>query len=175
MKKKEIQFSEPCTDEEAHLPDSLALRAILAVLEPRKNRDRSAALAMWRRIADTNLAEATFGVDEAQFIQTVASKMISSDKLDAKKRPDAVLAASGLYGTHRKESDTRIKQISEVLKNFEALPATTQIPSAVSKKYSKRNQSLAFFASDTDLMRNFPDVDMLRKSVNKVKDNSRKK
>jgi hypothetical protein len=175
MKKTEPQAPEPHVVEEVHLPDAVALRAFRAVLDPRHHPDRSAALAIWKRIAVTDLAATPLGTDEQQFIQTVAAKMIDADKLDAKKRPDAVLAASGLYGTHSNELETRMKQIREIFADFEELPATTQEPTTASKKYSKRNKSLAVYASDIELMRNFQDLDMLRKRVNKVKDNSRKK
>lgn len=176
MKKTEPhQAPEPHVVEEVHLPDAVALRAFRAVLDPRHHPDRSAALAIWQRIAVTDLAATPLGTDEQQFIQTVAAKMIDADKLDAKKRPDAVLAASGLYGTHRAEVDTHIRKIVDVSDDFEVFPDTTAIPPASSKKYSKRNLSLAIFASDPDLMRKFPDTDKLRKRVNKVKDSSRKK
>lgn len=175
LKKKELPPPEPHVIEDVHLPDDLVLRAFRAVLDPRHHPDRSAALAMWKRIADTDLAATPLGIDEQQFIQTVAVKIIGADKLDSKKRPDAVLAASGLYGTQSNEVDTRIKQIREIFSDFEKLPATTQASSIASKKYSKRNEPLAIYASDTELMRNFQDLEMLRKRVNKVKDSSRKK
>jgi len=173
--KKKTQNSEPFDDGEDYVADPIALRAFSAVLDPRHHPDRSAALAMWERIVDTDLAATPLGFEEQQFIQTVAAKMIGADKLDATKRPNAVLAASGLYGTQSNEVETRIKQIRESFADFEKLAATTQIPTTASKRYSERNQSLAIYASDTELMRNLQDLDMLRKRVNKVKDNSRKK
>jgi len=173
--KQELQNSEPFGDVEDYVADPIALRAFHAVLDPRHHPDRSAALALWQRIADTDLAATPLGFEEQEFIQTVAAKMIDADKLDAKKRPNAVLAASGLSGTHRAEVDTRIREIVDVSDDFEVLPDTKAIAPALSKKYSKRNLSLAIYASDPDLMRKFPDTDKLRKRVNKVKDSSREK
>jgi len=175
VEKKEFQTLKPFDDGEDYTADPMALRAFRAVLDPRHHPDRSAARAMWQRIADSDLAATPFGFDEQQFIQTVAAKMIGADKLDSKKRPDAVLAASGLSGTHREQMDTRIKEIADVLDDFDVHPAKSTLPTAASKKFSKRNISLAIYASDPDLMRNFSDVEKLRKRVNKVKDNTRKK
>lgn len=166
---------EQYVDDGGYYPDPIALRAFFAVLDPRHRPNRSAALAMWQRIVDTDLAMTPLGVDEQEFIQLVAVKIIGADKLDAQSRPDGVLAASGLYGTHREEVDTRIEEILELLDGFEVLPETTQTPSAASKKNSKRNMSLAIFASDPDIMRNLQTMEKLRKRVNKVKDKRRKK
>ena len=174
MKKKEIAPCKPAADEDAHWPDSIALRAFRAVLDPRHHPDRSAARAMWQRIADTDLAAAPLGIDEQQFVQTVATQMLCADRADANKRADQVLAASGLAGTHREHVDTRIEEIADVLDDFDMHPAESTLPPTASKKFSKRNMSLAIYASDTDLMRNFSDVEKLRKRVNKVKDKRRK-
>ena len=173
------RYPRPCAKEEVVWPDPIALRAFRAVLDPRHCPDRSAALTMWRRIANTDLATGKFGAEELQFIQTVAEKMIDADKLRAKERPDAVLAASGLYGRRREELDTRIEELMDILDAFEEVPspegAAPPAPTTIQKKYGKRDQSLAYFAEDPDIRRKVPALEGLRKRVGKVRDSRRKK
>ncbi len=179
MTKKGCRDSKPSAEKEVGWQDPLALRAFRAVLKPRHRSDRSAALAMWQRIAEIDLATEQLGASELQFIQTVAVEMIGADDRESKERPDAVLVASGLYGKRREEVDTRIEELMDTLDAFEHVSmiqgTVPPAPTAVQKKYSKRNQSIAHFAEDNDLMRKVPDVQALRKRIEKVKDSKRKK
>lgn len=175
LEKKEFQNTEPSDDGKDYLADSMALRAFRAVLDPRHYPDRTAALAMWQRIVDTDLATARLGVEEQQFIQTVAAKMIGADKLDAKKRPDAVLAASGLYGKHQKEVDTLLERIWSAYDDFESLSTEPSIPTVASKTHTKRNMFLAIFAQHPEIMRKVLTPENLRRHVEEFRDKRRKK
>ena len=132
-------------EEEAYADDPTALRALCAVRDPRYYPDRSASLVMWQRIIKTDLSKDHFGKSESEFIKAVAAKMIAADKLESRQRSDRALAASGLSGKHRAEVEIRIEEIMDLLDGFDVLPIAEgevpPAPTAVQKKYSKRNLS----------------------------------
>lgn len=173
MKKKQFRHPEQYFDG-VYFPETDALRAIRAVADPRHHPNRTAALAMWRRIASTDLESQKLGLDEQQFVRNVAIQMIDADEATAKQRPDAVLAASGLYGTHRAPVETRIEEIFDALEGFDSFPMDEKAPTVVNKKFSKRDRPLAIFALDQEIKPHLPTIDKVRKRVNKVKDKRRK-
>ncbi len=163
-------------EEEAYADDPTALRALRAVRDPRYYPDRSASLTMWQRILKTELSKDHFGKSESEFIKAVAAKMMAADELKAGQRSDGALAASGLSGKHRRELEIRIEEIMDLTDGFDALPIPEGTPpTAVQKKYSKRNLSLAIFAENDRIEGKVTNLQKLRLLVEKVKDHRRKK
>ena len=175
MKRKEPVRHQSDTDESFCLPDFITLSALRAVLNHRHHPDRSAALAMWQRIASTDLTAKPLGNYEQEFIQTVARKMIGADQLEAKKRPDAVLAASGLSGKHRPELDSLIERIWSAHDDFESLSPEPKNPKIVSKMHGKRDEFLSIFEPHSEIMSKLQTPENLRKRVEAVRDKRRKK
>ena len=175
MKKKEPVRHNSNSDESFYLPELITLRALRAVLNHRHYPDRSAAIAMWQRIANTDLTAKPLGDYEQEFIQTVARKIIDADQLEAKKRPDAVLAASGLSGKHRSELDSLMERVWSAYDDFESLSPEPKNPKTVSKMHGKRDKFLSIFEPHPEIMSKLSTIEKLRKHVEELRDKRRKK